>query len=271
MVKKFLDINGLTYVVKNIKGAISVKVDKEPGKHLSTNDYTTAEKTKLSGLSNYTHPTTSGSKHIPTGGTSGQFLRWSADGTAEWGADNNTTYSNMKGATSSAAGTSGLVPAPEAGKQEKFLCGNGTWQSPVGTTYGKATSILDGLMAKEDKIKIDEIASGAQVNVIETVKVNNAPVSISNKAVNIDLTNYATKADVSSVYKVKGSKGSEALLPTTGNIPGDVWNVNDTGANYVWTGSAWDKLSETVDLSGYLQKSEVTEITNAEIDAIMAI
>ena len=38
----------------------------------------------------YTHPTTSGNKHIPSGGSSGQILRWSADGTAAWGSDNNT-------------------------------------------------------------------------------------------------------------------------------------------------------------------------------------
>lgn len=45
----------------------------------------------------YTHPTTSGNKHIPSGGSSGQILRWSADGTAAWGADNNTTYSANDG------------------------------------------------------------------------------------------------------------------------------------------------------------------------------
>lgn len=49
----------------------------------------------------YTHPTTSGNKHIPSGGSSGQILRWSADGTAVWGADNNTTY---RVATSSTLG-----------------------------------------------------------------------------------------------------------------------------------------------------------------------
>lgn len=38
----------------------------------------------------YTHPTSSGYKHIPSGGSSGQILRWSADGTAAWGSDNNT-------------------------------------------------------------------------------------------------------------------------------------------------------------------------------------
>lgn len=41
----------------------------------------------------YTHPTSAGNKHVPAGGSSGQILRWGADGTAVWGNDNNTTYS----------------------------------------------------------------------------------------------------------------------------------------------------------------------------------
>lgn len=81
----------------------------------------------------YSHPTTSGNKHIPSGGSSGQILRWSADGTAVWGADNNTTYSNMTAATASAAGKAGLVPAPAAGKQGQFLRGDGTWATPADT------------------------------------------------------------------------------------------------------------------------------------------
>lgn len=47
----------------------------------------------------------------------------------------NTTYSTMGAATSSAAGTSGLVPAPAAGKQASFLRGDGTWVVPTNTTY----------------------------------------------------------------------------------------------------------------------------------------
>ena len=87
----------------------------------------------VTGANAYTHPTTSGNKHIPSGGSSGQILRWSADGTAVWGADNNTTYSDMKGATSSASGTHGLVPAPASGKQSSFLRGDGTWAVPTDT------------------------------------------------------------------------------------------------------------------------------------------
>lgn len=52
----------------------------------------------------YTHPTTSGNKHIPSGGSSGQILRWASDGTAAWGADNNTTYTlSSFGVTATAA------------------------------------------------------------------------------------------------------------------------------------------------------------------------
>lgn len=61
--------------------------------------------------------------------------------------DTNTTYSNMGAATSSAAGKAGLVPAPSAGAQGKYLRGDGTWQTPPNTTYSNmrgATSSAAG-------------------------------------------------------------------------------------------------------------------------------
>lgn len=88
----------------------------------------------------YTHPATAGNKHIPAGGASGQFLKWSADGTAVWAADNNTTYSTFKAATASAAGGTGLVPAPAAGAQAKYLRADGTWQTPPDTKYSHPNS-----------------------------------------------------------------------------------------------------------------------------------
>ena len=70
------------------KGELEGKVDKELGKGLSEANYTETEKEKLSTIANnannYVHPTTSGNKHIPSGGASGQMLVFSADGTAEW-------------------------------------------------------------------------------------------------------------------------------------------------------------------------------------------
>lgn len=158
----FLDLDGLSHLVQWFKGQLGGKVDKVSGKQLSSNDYTTAEKNKLAGLSNYSHPTTSGNKHIPAGGSAGQILRWSADGTATWGADNNTTYSIFKGASSSAAGGSGLVPPPAAGSQStKYLRADGTWTEPPNTTYANATKDTAGLMTAADKTKLDGITTGA--------------------------------------------------------------------------------------------------------------
>lgn len=88
----FLNSDGLSHLVQGIKAMLAKKVDKVDGKGLSTNDYTNEDKVKLSGLQNYTHPTTSGNKHIPSGGQENQVLRWSADGTATWGEDKDTTY-----------------------------------------------------------------------------------------------------------------------------------------------------------------------------------
>lgn len=61
--------------------------------------------------------------------------------------DTNTTYTNMGAASASASGKAGLVPAPAAGAQAKYLRGDGTWQTPPNTTYGNmggATSSAAG-------------------------------------------------------------------------------------------------------------------------------
>lgn len=63
---------------------------------------------------------------------------------------------------------------------------------------------------------------------------------------------------IGSVYKVKGSVANYEALPKQNVNIGDVYNLEDTGANYVATSTTpdWDKLSETVDLNGYLTKTD---------------
>ena len=121
---------------------------------------TAADKAKLNGIAsnanNYSHPTSSGNKHIPAGGSAGQILRWSADGTATWGADNNTTYSAFNGATSSAAGSGGLVPAPGTADVGKVLKGNGAWG-----TLGKGDVGLGNVDNTADSAKSVKYATSA--------------------------------------------------------------------------------------------------------------
>lgn len=89
--------------------AILNKVDKVDGKGLSANDFTSALKTKLEGIATgatkveksttngnvkingvettvYSHPTSAGNKHIPSGGAANQVLVYGgSSGTAAWG------------------------------------------------------------------------------------------------------------------------------------------------------------------------------------------
>jgi hypothetical protein len=44
----------------------------------------------------YSHPTTAGNKHVPTGGSAGEFLKYSASGTAVWATPSYTTNTNTQ-------------------------------------------------------------------------------------------------------------------------------------------------------------------------------
>ena len=71
-----------------------------------------------------------------------------------------TIPTNMTGATASAAGETGLVPAPGAGKQNAYLRGDGTWATPATTLAGTVEGIpLDQTMGKVLDDKISEINS----------------------------------------------------------------------------------------------------------------
>lgn len=155
----------LTEIETNIAtntAAIDTKVDKIIGKQLSTEDYTTEDKTKVSNL-----------------------------------------------------------PTPE---------------SIVVTTDSRltaATTTKDGLMSAADKVQLNSTLTATEIE----NKVN---------------------AAVSSVYRVKGNVATVSNLPTSNVAIGDVYNITDSGANYVAVNNnpvEWDKLSETVDLAPYMQTS----------------
>lgn len=80
----------------------------------------------------------------------------------------------------------------------------------------------------------------------------------------------AISSAVSSAYTYKGSVATQSALPSSGNKTGDVYDTQDTGMNYAWTGSAWDALGTYVDMSLYWAKADLVAMTTAEIDALFA-
>lgn len=263
---KYLDLNGLLYLWTQIKtlvsNAVANKVDKDGNKVLSDNNYTTTEKNKLAGIesgaNNYTHPT--------------------------YTANNSGLYKvtvDEKGHVSEVATvaksdiTSLGIPAQD-------------------TTYTVATTSKDGLLSKTDKSKLDSVSSGAQVNVIETVKVNGTALTPTSKAVDVtvptklsQLTNdksFQSKTEVQALINdaVSGITGINfeivSSLPTTG-VTETIYLKSNNGASgnsydeYIWLASSskFEKIGTTdIDLTPYLKKSELTSITNAEIDTIIA-
>ena len=83
------------------------------------------------------------------------------------------------------------------------------------------------------------------------------------------ITNAYTKAEIdgklSGAMKYKGTVQTPSDLPVNPET-GDTYNVDETGANYAWNGTNWDKLSENIDLSDYARLEDVptmlSDLTN---------
>ena len=133
-------------------------------------------------------------------------------------------------------------------------------------------------------------------NVIETVQKNGVALTVSNKTVNIEVP---TNADIQTIVEAYGYQTSSQVstaiqtalagvtqidfqvvqsLPQTGT-KGVIYLLSNsgTGSNvydeYIWIdgtpSGSFEKIGSTsVDLSGYVQSSEMHALTNAEIDTI---
>ena len=151
------------------------------------------------------------------------------------------------------------------------------------TTYELATADKNGLLAKGDFSKLQGIAAGAQVNVIERVSVNGAQLPITSKGVNVDLSAYALKNDIVGVYRFKGSVAFAQLPAISGKgvtppKAGDVYNVTDAfsldgknypaGTNVAFVAASGNVVAHWDALGG--ESVTVTAISNDKIDALFS-
>lgn len=117
--------------------AVSDVVKKSNG--VITKSYT--DGTASADITVYEHPTTAGNKHIPSGGSTGQYLKYGgSSGTAAWSAISGSDVPVFTAATSGAAGTQGTVPAPaqstyDANGNRHYLRSDGVWSNDPVTTY----------------------------------------------------------------------------------------------------------------------------------------
>lgn len=200
--------------------ALDNKVDKETGKGLSTNDYTTAEKNKLNGIQ--AGAEVNPKVYVDDGG-SRKILGYGVT-------DDNTALVMYYGAGSSDGGMI-AVPLAQAA-QESMTQLLVALAGKVDTEDGKGLSTNDYTTAEKNKLAAFGAAS-----------------------------TYALKTDITNMYKYKGSVATVSALPASGNTTGDVYNVESSGMNYAWDGTAWDALGEIF---------TITSISNGDIDTIVA-
>ena len=171
--------------------------------------------------------------------------------------------------------TAGTYASKAAAVGDLFLSDGSAWLliKATDTTYSTATTSTDGLMSSSDKTKLNGVATGAQVNVIETVKVNGTALTPSSKAV--DITVPTSAADVSAIpTSAKGANNGVAELDSSGKVPssqlpsfvddvleynsqsafpttgesGKIYVAKDTNKTYRWSGTAYVEISASLAL-----------------------
>lgn len=233
MPRVYLNQSGVTYLVQKIKGLLNGKVDKENGKSLSTNDYTTAEKTKLAGLENYSLP-------IAGADTLGGF---------------------KVGAGLSINSETGVLSTNGGGAADSVDWSNIT-SKPNNLVY--TTDLTDYVQDSDiaDVVRTSDLSAYAT-----TSSLNSYATTAQLNAIDAKLTGvYHFKGSISTITDLNSIVAPEAgdvynVVATNMNY---AWVEDDEDP----TASAWDPLGMTVDLSGYIREEDIESMTNADIDAL---
>ena len=277
--KKYVGENALLYFWGKIKTLVGTKVDKVDGKGLSTNDYTTSEKTKLSGID--TGAQVNVIENVVVNGTTATIANKTATITMETGAiDQIKVNGTAQPIVDKAVDLAIPTKTSDLSNDSNFA---------VDASY----THTDNNFTNALKTKLEGVEAGAEENIVETVKVNGTALTPVSKAVDItvptntnQLTNgagfqNATEVQTAINSALEGITGIDfqvvQSLPATG-IKGVIYlmsNGSSAASNvydeYIWlsSSSSYEKIGTTqVDLTNYVQFSDLVELTNGEIDTI---
>lgn len=137
----------------------------------------------------------------------------------------------------------------------------------VDVEQGKGLSTND--YTTDEKTKLADIEEGANkttiVDALNSTSTTSALSAAQGKVldekiatINTALDEVALKSDLTNAYIYQGSVANVAALPAT-STNGYVYNVEDTGMNYAWNGSAWDNLGAIYSFD-YAQNSDIDEM-----------
>ena len=249
-------------------------VQKETGKGLSTNDYTTADKDKLAGIANGAQANVL--EAVKVNGTAQTITDKAVDITVPTAVSQLTndsgfiTLSQVPEGAAASSTTPLMDGVASAGTETAFARGDHRHPSDTSKqdTISDLATIRSGAAAgatayqkPSTGIPDTDLSSAVQAS------LGKADTAIQSTDLTNALGDYATTAAmqtaintaVASAYIYKGSVANYAALPASGQTTGWVYNVEDTGMNYAWNGSAWDALGMTLNIET-LQTSEIDTI-----------
>lgn len=226
---KYLSYEGLAHLKLLIQNALNLKVDKEDGKGLSTNDYTTEEKTKLAGIEDGATKTiidsslSSTSTNPVENKAVNAALVTKVDKVNGKGLSTNdytdTEKSKLAGIAEGANKTiidSTLSSTSTNPVQNKII--NGALGTKVDKVEGKGLSendLTDELLTKINNTasKVEEIATvGGEPNVIEVIKRNGTILDINDKAVDITVPTKVSELTNDSKFTTLTEVGTQGYL-----------------------------------------------------------
>lgn len=129
-------------------------------------------------------------------------------------------------------------------------------------TFAIASDVTEQLAAKANTATVNtQLAAKANLQhthaIADVVDLQTTlDAKLDKSTYNADKATFALKADISTVYKYKGTVADINALPAKKQV-GDVYNLEDTGDNVAWDGNSWDYLGGTANLSEYAKTSEV--------------
>ena len=224
---------------------------------------TALEATHAANADNATNATTAGKvgHSLSVGvtyGTASASRRqtFSFNGSADVSFDIDTTRPEvMKAATANAAGHSGLVPAPAAGSQNKFLRGDGTWQV-AGEVTGVKGNAESNYRTGNVNLTCANIGAATANHNHDT-----SYLKLSGGTLTGDLISRAVKPSANDTYTLGASNAKWSYVYATkfvGNLTGNV-EGNATSAT---NAQSANKFNNTVALSGDITTS-VTSFNTA--------
>ena len=148
----------------------------------------------------------------------------------------NHTHDSFTGATSSSDGTSGFVPAPSLGEQDKFLRGDGTWVAVSGGGSGGTVTIdVDGALSSTSENPVQNKVINAALN--ERVMLKNGTQGAFYQTVSPENSGYTAPVD-GTIWLGYNGGGIAAQ-----KVVGAVWNDYAEFLNVVGSYEVGDIIS----------------------------